>query len=117
MSKIETVLTAVISATADGDNTIVPAAAGYKLRVLGYVLNVNAAGTVQWKSGAATALSGAMELVDGGGVAAPLVQPVPHAGPLSSPYWFETASGQALVLATAAGVDGLGHVTYQKIPG
>ena len=43
----------------------------------GYVLNVNAAGTVQWKSGASTALSGAMEFVDGGGVSAP-VTPEKH---------------------------------------
>lgn len=107
MAKSEQVLSASISATADGDNTIVAApAAGYKIRVLGYILNVNAAGTVQWKSGAATAKSGAMEFVDGGGVAAPMC--VPGEGS----FWFECAAAEALVLSTAAGVDGLGHVSY-----
>jgi hypothetical protein len=100
--------TAVISATSDGDNTVVAAVSGKKIRVVGYVLNVNAAGTVQWKSGASTALSGAMELVDGGGVSAPMVT-----GP--GRFWFQTASGEALVLATAAGVDGLGHVAYETV--
>ena len=102
--------TVALSATSDGDNTVVAAQSGKRIRVKGYVLNVNAAGTVQWKSGASTALSGAMELVDGGGVSAPL------AGPKGG-FWFQTASGEALVIATAAGVDALGHVTYEVIQG
>jgi hypothetical protein len=106
MAKSEQVLTAVIAATADGDNTVVAAVTGKKIRVLGYVLTVNAAGTVQWKSGASTAKSGAMEFPDGGGAAPGLCDPA------TGGFWFETAAGEALVLATAAGVDGLGHVTY-----
>ena len=102
------VKTAAISATSDGDNTIVAAVSGKRIRVLGYVLNVNAAGTVQWKSGASTALSGAMELVDGGGVSAPMIG-------IPGRFWFQTASGEALVLATATGVDGLGHVAYETV--
>jgi glyoxylate utilization-related uncharacterized protein len=110
MAKSEAVLSAVIAATADGDNTIVAApAAGYKIRVLGYILNVNAAGTVQWKSGAATAKSGAMEFVDGGGMVAPMCDPTAEV------FWFETVAGEALNITTAAGVDALGHVTYQLI--
>lgn len=99
-----------LSATSDGNNTVVAAITGKKIRVKGYVLNVNAAGTVQWKSGTSTALSGAMELVDGGGVSAPL------AGPKDG-FWFETASGEALVITTAAGVDALGHVAYEIVQG
>jgi hypothetical protein len=107
MAKSEQVLSAVIAATADGDNTIVAApAAGYKIRVLGYALNVNAAGTVQWKSGAATAKSGAMEFPDGGGIAPGFIDPS------TGGFWFECAAAEALVLATSAGVDGLGHVSY-----
>jgi hypothetical protein len=98
--------TVAISATSDGDNEIVAAVSGKRIYVLGYVLNVNAAGTVQWKSGASTALSGAMELVDGGGISAPMVAP-------QGGWWFRTAAGEALVLATAAGVDGLGHLAYE----
>lgn len=100
--------TAVINATSDGDNTVVAAVSGKRIRVLGYVLNVNAAGTVQWKSGASTALSGAMEFVDGGGVAAAPVTPY-------GKYWFKTGVGEALVLTTAVGVDGLGHLIYETV--
>lgn len=102
------VKTAAISATSDGDNTVIAAVTGKRIRVLGYVLNVNAAGTVQWKSGASTALSGAMEFVDGGGVASAPVSPFGR-------FWFQTAAGEALVLATATGVDGLGHLIYETV--
>jgi hypothetical protein len=106
MARSEQVLSAVISAASDGDNTIVAAqGTGKKIRVIGYVLNVNAAGTVQWKS-ASTAKSGAMEFVDGGGMVAPLIDPQ------SGAFWFETAANEALVLTNAVGVDALGHVSY-----
>lgn len=102
--------TVALNATSDGDNTVVAAQSGKKIRVKGYVLNVNAAGTVQWKSGASTALSGPMKLVDSGGVSAPICGP-------KDGYWFQTASGEALVITTAVGVDALGHVTYEVIQG
>jgi hypothetical protein len=106
MAKSEPVTTVVLSATSDGDNTVVAAqGAGKKIRVLGYVLNVNAAGTVTWKS-ASTAKSGAMEFVDGGGMVAPVCDPTTGA------FWFETAANEALIITTAVGVDALGHVTY-----
>jgi hypothetical protein len=108
MAKTQNVLTAVISATSDGSNTVVAAVTGKKIRVLGYVLNVNAAGTVQWLS-AATAKSGAMEFPDGGGATAPLCDPT------SEVFWFETVAGEALNISNAAGVDALGHVVYQLI--
>jgi hypothetical protein len=47
-----------------------------------------------------------MEFVDGGGVAAPVIDPS------SGGFWFECAAAEALVLSTAAGVDGHGHVSY-----
>jgi hypothetical protein len=108
MAKTQTVLSAVISETADGSNEVIAAVTGKKIRVLGYVLNVNAAGTVQWFS-AATAKSGAMEFVDGGGMVAPMCDPTAEV------FWFETVAGEALNITTAAGVDALGHVTYQLI--
>ena len=109
MAKTQNVLTAVINATADGANTVVSAQTGKKIRVLGYVLNVNAAGTVQWKTGASANLSGAMEFPDGGGATANLCDP------LSEVFWFETVAGEALTITCAVGVDALGHVVYQLI--
>lgn len=109
MAKTDTVRTAAISATADGDNEVVAApAAGKKIRVLGYVLNVNAAGTVQWKSGA-TVKSGAMEFVDGGGLVAPCVDPTGEV------FWFDCGAAEALILTCAVGVDALGHLVYQIV--
>lgn len=101
------VKTAAISATADALNEVVAAQSGKRIRVLGYVLNVNAAGTTQWRSGASTALSGAMEFVDGGGVSVPICPP--------GRFWFQTASGEALNLNNATGVDSLGHVVYEVV--
>ena len=109
MAKTQNVLTAVISATADGANEVVAAVTGKKIRVLGYVLNVNAAGTAQWRSGASTVKSGAMEFPDGGGATAPLCDPTAEV------FWFETTAGEALNIVNAAGVDSLGHVVYQLI--
>jgi hypothetical protein len=107
MAKSEQVQSVAVSATADGDNTIVAAAgAGKKIRVLGYGLSINAAGTIQWKSGASTAKSGAMEFVDGGGIAPGTFDPG------GGGFWFETAANEALVLSTSTGVDALGHLTY-----
>lgn len=110
MAKTDTVLSAAINATADGDNTVVAApAAGKKIRVLGYVLNVNAAGTAQWKSGAATAKSGAMSFPLGGGASAPV------ADPANETFWFDCNAAEALVLSMGVGIDGLGHVVYQVV--
>jgi hypothetical protein len=107
MARTEPVLSKAISATSDGANEIVAAVTAKKIRVVGYVLNVNAAGTVQWKS-ATTALSGAMEFVDGGGMVAPLCDP-------AAAFWFETAAGEALNITNSAGLDSLGHLAYQVI--
>lgn len=109
MAKTQSVLTTALSATSDGANTVVAAVAGKKIRVLGYVLNVNAAGTVQWRTGASADRSGAMEFTDGGGLTAPVCDPTGEV------FWFETVAGEALTITCAAGVDALGHVTYQLV--
>jgi hypothetical protein len=106
MARSEQVQSAVIAATADGDNTVVAATSGKKIRVLGYGLSTTTAGTVQWKSGASTAKSGAMEFVDAGGIAPGTFDPA------GGGFWFETAAGEALVLSTSAGLDANGHLTY-----
>lgn len=109
MAVFNTITTTAISEADDGLNAVVAAQGeGYAIRVYGYVLNINAAGTTQWRSGASTALSGAFEFVDGGGASAPLS---------SHPevYWFQTAANEALNLNNAAGVDATGHVTWAKV--
>jgi hypothetical protein len=94
-----------INATADGDNVVVAAAgvpATKSIYVLGYALNVNAAGVVTWQDTANVAVA-SYEFVDGGGAS--------FAGSFDCPA-FKLPPGTGLELSTAAGVDGLGHITY-----
>jgi hypothetical protein len=94
---------AAISAAASGQNTLVAAAgAGLKIRVLGYVLVADAAVTAQWRSGATTALSGAMAFANNGGLSAPEAT-FGH---------FETAANEALTMNLGAAVGVRGHLTY-----
>lgn len=119
MAKHEAVKSAIIEATVGAgsvNTTIVAAVAGKKIRVLGYVLVVGAAGMKpKWFSAAGgTAKIGALPLGANGGVSAPVVD-----SDLSNPRgvggWFETVAGEALVLNTQAAGDVGGHVLYQEI--
>lgn len=98
---------AVINAAASGANEIIPAVAGKKIIVQGYLLVAAGAVTATWKS-ATTALSGAMSLITGTPVPAPIggdrMEVVP---------WLETASGEALNLTLGGAVQVSGHITYQ----
>lgn len=94
---------ASISAATSGDNTVVAAVTGSRIKVVSYVLVAAGLVTVKWKSGAATDLSGAMSLAANGGVAIP-GQPSSHIA--------QTAAGQALVLNLSAAVQVSGHVAY-----
>lgn len=95
------------NATSDGDNTVVEAATGKRIVVLGYALNVNAAGVVKFQSTATEAVIAAeFEFTDGGGAT--------YAGGPECPA-FELAMGVGLEINCATGVDGLGHVTYVLI--
>jgi hypothetical protein len=98
-----------VNATADGANTIITGTAGKRIRVLGYALNVNAAGviTVQDSAGSPAVLA-SFEFVDGGGVS--------YGGGDEAPA-FEVATGLNLVISNAAGVDTLGHITYTLVGG
>lgn len=94
-----------VNATSDGDNTVVAAVTAPKrIYVLGYTINVNAAGVVTWQSTEGTpTVVASYEFVDGGGAS--------FAGSFDCPA-FALPPGTGLELSTAAGVDGLGHVTY-----
>src|SRR3990167_9287457 len=93
---------AAVSATVDGDNTVVAAVAGKKIRVISYNLCARAAGLVTFKSSTTSTL-GTLDLLAqtpaefGGGARAPA---------------FETVAGELLNFNVAAGVDVLGHLAY-----
>jgi hypothetical protein len=64
------ILHAVIDNASSGDNTIVAAVAGKRIRVISYTIVAAGAVTVRFESGASgTALTGQMSLAANGGVA------------------------------------------------
>lgn len=96
-----------INATSDGDNTLITGASGQKIRVIGYSVNVNAAGVVAFQDSAGSpVIFGSFEFVDGGGAS--------FAGTPECPA-FDVTEGLNLEINTAAGVDALGHITFQRI--
>lgn len=99
---------AVISAASAGDNTIVAAVAGKKIRVLSYTLvnNHTAVQTCRWESGAAgTAVSGHMIFGANGG-ATPAFNPC---------GLFETGVNTLLNLELAGATAVGGHLTYIEV--
>src|SRR6266516_2946359 len=87
---------------AAGSTDLVAAVSGYKIRVLGYVVSLAAAGTAKFQSNASTDLTGAIPLA----INVPLV----FDGGLLAPA-FQTAIGEKLNIVTATGA-GKGHVCY-----
>lgn len=101
-----TIRTVAVSATADGDNTLVAAPGKDKIIVvLGYQLRFVGAGAFVVKSGA----SGTTHLEEVG-VAAPGTR-LAYNGTLDGPA-FRCDVNQALVVNNFATGDTLGHVTY-----
>lgn len=97
---------AIIDAASSGDNTLVAAVAGKKIRVLNYVLVSAGAVTARFESGAGgTALTGQMTLAASTEVEA------------SSQQWghFETAAGALLNLELSGAVSVDGHLSYQEV--
>lgn len=96
-----TVISGAIAATADGDNTVIAAVTGKKIRIFGMMFNSSAGGvSFSMKSGT-TVLANAI---------------VPN---LTFIDWkcpggwiFETAAGEAFILNTTAGQDLLGVIIY-----
>lgn len=96
---------ASIDCAAAGDNEIVAAVVGKKVRVVAYTAVCANTVSAQWKSGAATAKSGAMPFAANGG-ASPPWNPYGH---------FETAAGEALNLNLSGAVQVSGHLTYLEV--
>ena len=101
-----TVKYAAVSASGSGNNTVVAAVTGKKIRVLGFLLVSALAVTVQWQSGAGgTALCGVMSL----GITAAVNSGISEAG------LFETASGALLNLSLGGAVSVGGYVIYVEV--
>lgn len=94
---------ALIDHGAAGDNTIVAAVAGKKIRVLSYVIVAAGAVTVRFESAASgAALTGQMSLAANGGVSCAY----------NEGGWFETAAGALLNLELGGIVSVDGHLSY-----
>jgi hypothetical protein len=97
---------AKIDAATSGDNTLVAAVSGKKIRVISLFLVASDVVNVRFESGAGgTALTGAMNLVANGGFSLPY-------NPLG---WFETASGALLNLELSGAVSVDGALTYEEV--
>lgn len=97
---------AAISAASSGDNTLVAAVSGKKIRVLSYTLVPASSVAMRFESGAGgTALSGVMT----------------SAAILKADYnergHFETAAGALLNLELGGAVQVSGHITYVEVEG
>jgi hypothetical protein len=97
---------AVIDAATSGDNTLVSAVTGKKIRVLSALLVAAGTVNVRFESGAGgTALTGQMNLVANTG----FVLPYNPAG------WFETGSNTLLNLELSGAVSVDGSLTYIEV--
>jgi hypothetical protein len=99
---------AKISAAGAGDNTVVAAVAGSKIRVLSYRFQAGGDVDVKFRSGAGgTDLTGAMSAGAKGGGGGAAYSPAGH---------FESAAGAALVVNLSLSVQVSGHLCYIEAP-
>jgi hypothetical protein len=97
---------AIIDAATSGNNTIVAAVVGKKIRVLSYTIVAAGAVTIRFEDGAdGTAKTGQMQLAANGGVSVPY-SPVGH---------FETTANTLLNLELSGAVSVDGHLTYVEV--
>jgi hypothetical protein len=97
---------AVIDAASSGDNTLVAAVAGAKIRVLSLCVISAGSVTVRFESGAGgTALTGQMTLVAGSGFV------LPH----NEDGWFETDASALLNLELSGAVSVDGCLNYRRV--
>lgn len=89
-------------AAASGDQTILSAISGKKIKVLGYVLVSDTGTALRWESGGSTNISGNMTVAANGGVSA---APTEWG-------WMTTLDGESLVLNVGTASTVGGHVTY-----
>lgn len=99
------ILRAAVNISSSGDNTIIAAVAGQKVKMLGGMLIANGDVNVTIKSGAGTNLSGAIPLAaKGNGFVIPIS--------LAGYHLFETAVGAALVFNLSGAVAVTGAIAY-----
>lgn len=101
---------ASIATTASGNNTIVAAVVGKRIRVTGYMIGTDSGGggtDIQWRSSPAGAFLTGPIHIDKSAV-------IPYPGTISGPA-LETAVGEALVLYLSAAKNISGHVTYLEV--
>ena len=100
---------AVVAATGTGDETIIPAVSGKKLRVLDYIVASAFNTVLTWKSSGGVALSGQMHIASNGN----LVAVGGYQTPAGMFGLFETLPNEGLVLNADKACGG--HLTYQEI--
>lgn len=93
-----------VNGDSDGDNEIVAAVTGKKIRVVAFILSTTTTGLVSVKSGSTVKAE----------ISFTAAQPVPFAGGPHAPA-FETAIGEALVLTTQASQDVNGSLAYMLV--
>lgn len=96
---------AAIAASSSGNNTVVAAVTGKKIRVLGYRFSANGTVAAKWRSSTAGDISGLSYLVQYASAGASF-SPVGH---------FETTAGEGLVLNLDGAVAVGGHVSYVEV--
>ena len=97
---------AIIDAAGSGNNILLAAVTGKKIRVLQYALVVSAAVTVRFEDGASgSALSGQMQFAANGGISVPF-NPLGH---------FETTANTLLNLELSSATSVDGHLTYVEV--
>lgn len=103
---VQNVKRAAIDAASSGDNELVAAVTGKKIRVLDIVVVSAGSMTIRFESGAGgTALTGQMTVSAGSGFA-PSFNPVGH---------FETASGDALNMELSGATSADGWLVYVEV--
>ena len=96
----------VVSSASSGNNTLLAAQTGYKIRVHSFTLVAAGAVTVAFQSGATgTALTGTMSLITG----------VPLTIDLEKEGLFETAASTLLNLSLGGSVQVSGFLTYSLV--
>lgn len=93
---------ATISTATSGDNTVVAAVSGKKIRVTALHLVTEGAVVLTWKSGT-NAISGALPYVGNSGLAM---------GNGASPIGLDTVAGEALVLNLGSAIGVRGFLAY-----
>jgi len=101
---------AAISANTAGDNTVVSAVTGKKIRVQSYTIAASDTVSLTWKSGT-TAISGAMPVAANGA----LTVTAGAATATGLDGVLQTAGGDALVLALSGNIAVGGHLRYEVL--